>query len=224
MIYFIVTTCIQNYKIRGRASRETCPEDRKNQYINCINKLIDITKNIPNKKIIIIENNGKRKTFLDDISDDVFYTTNNKMKGWNKGRKELNDILECIKKYDIKDNDFIVKMTGRYLLDDNSNFIKQLYNLKDVDCICRYLLRCSAAGIYLFSHKNACHACFTGLIGMRCKYIKNLSYKDDNSDNSIMIERKWSEQCEFVIDKNKIITPETLGINICPGGHPYYFI
>lgn len=47
---------------------------------------------------------------------EVYYTLNNNVQTNNKGYKELQDILDCIVKYNINDSDFIVKMTGRYIL------------------------------------------------------------------------------------------------------------
>ena len=111
MIYFIVTTCVYN----------DC-NIRKTQYIDGITKLKEILTYLcfENYKIIIVENNGERSTFLNTLGCEVYYTENNFMPTNNKGIKELQDILDCIGKYNINDNDFIVKMTGRYFLDENS--------------------------------------------------------------------------------------------------------
>ena len=107
---FIITTSL----IEGEKY-----EKRKEQYINGIEKAIDLTNNIANLKMIIIENNGKRSTFLDNFKQeniDIFYTNNNLLNIKNKGVKELKDILDCINFYDIKDDELIIKMTGRYVL------------------------------------------------------------------------------------------------------------
>ena len=93
MLYFIVTTSIFNKCLI-----------RKEQYINGINKLKKTIHelNILNYKIIIVENNGKRCTFLDMLDCEVYYTENNFLQTGNKGIKELRDILDCINKYNIK--------------------------------------------------------------------------------------------------------------------------
>jgi hypothetical protein len=111
MIYFLITTSIYN----------NC-EIRKKEYINGITKLkYLINKNeIQNYKIIIIENNGLRETFLDNLDCTVFYTNNNSLNTNNKGFKEISDLFDCIKEYNIKDDDFIVKLTGRYILNDDN--------------------------------------------------------------------------------------------------------
>jgi hypothetical protein len=112
MIYFIITTSLikQDYEIR------------KQQYINGITTLKTLTKNI-NCKLCIVENNGQRKTFLDDFGIDVLYTNNNEIKTNNKGIKELKDVWDCTNHFNIQDNDFIVKITGRYILQENNEFL-----------------------------------------------------------------------------------------------------
>ena len=71
---------------------------------------------------------------------EVYYTENNFKQTGNKGLKELHDILDCIDKYNINDSDFIVKMTGRYILDDNSEFINIIKNIHNTnyDCVIKY--------------------------------------------------------------------------------------
>jgi hypothetical protein len=107
MIYFIVTASVFN----------SC-KIREEQYKNGITTLKNMIKknNINEYKIIIVENNGERNTFLNDLDCEVFYTTNNTIPTNNKGIKELQDVVDCIEKYNINDSDFIVKMTGRYIL------------------------------------------------------------------------------------------------------------
>lgn len=133
---------------------------RKNQYIKGITSLL---KRISNKyKVIIVENNGKRETFLDHFGVDVVYTNNNGVNP-NKGFNELLDVHRVIQLYDIKDSDFVIKMTGRYFLDSICPFFdivdKEIY-----DCVIRYVCDFHAV---------------TGLIGMRCKYMKQIEYPKD---------------------------------------------
>lgn len=84
MIYFIITTCIFN----------DC-QARKAQYINGITKLkqIIIDSGMENYKLVVVENNGKRPTFLDILDCEVYYTENNKLPTRNKGYKELQDVF-----------------------------------------------------------------------------------------------------------------------------------
>ena len=127
MLYFFVTT-----------SYSTKNDQRKNQYIKGINSLKNIIENlkIDNYKIIIIENNGNRNTFLETLDETVFYTDNNFLKTKNKGIKELKDIKDCINHFNIKDNDFIVKLTGRYLIDEKSVFMNVIKNIHNTNYKC----------------------------------------------------------------------------------------
>jgi len=206
MIYFIVTTCIFN----------DCPI-RKTQYINGITKLKNIIykNNIKNNKIIIVENNGERETYLDELDCEVFYTINNTLPTSNKGHKELQDIFDCIQKYNINDSDFIVKMTGRYLIDENSEFINvvgQLHDNSNIHCIIKY-------GSYYRPVNYKMKDCITGLIGMRCDYVKKIVIPNEHDS----VEWKWGEATYLINDSN-IYKVDKLGINICPNSNTYFFV
>jgi hypothetical protein len=203
MLYFIITTCIFN----------NCPI-RKSQYIQAINTLKKIIENLhfENYKIIIVENNGKRDTILNMLGCEVYYTNNNFLQTNNKGIKELQDVLDCIKHYNINNSDFIVKMTGRYILDDNSEFmniIKNIHNTK-YDCVIKY-------GSYFKPVNYKMDDCITGLIGMSCVYIKQIEQPKENE----CVEWKWGKVTNL-IDNKKIYLVNKLGINICPDSNNYF--
>ena len=203
MIYFLVTTSLFN----------NCPI-RESQYRNgIINLKHMIQKNqINNYKIIIIENNGERDTILNNLDCEVFYTRNNLLPTSNKGYKELQDVLECIKKYNILDNDFIVKMTGRYILDNKSSFMNIIKNLNNTkyECVIKY-------GSYLNPIYYKIDDCVTGLIGMLCFYVKQI----DPPTHNECVEWKWAKVTRL-INNNKICSLRNLGINICPESNRYF--
>jgi hypothetical protein len=204
MIYFLVTTCLCNNSLK-----------RKKQYINGINKLKQSIQNLNETyKIIIIENNGLRPTFLNLLGCELFYTNNNSLPTTNKGYKELQDIFDCIEHYNIQDADFIVKMTGRYILDDNSEFINIIKNINSTqyECVIKY-------GSYLKSVEYSTNDCITGLIGMLCKYIKQIRYPEGINS----VEWDWAKATHN-IDSAKICKLDTLGVNICPGSNFYFYI
>lgn len=200
MIYFIVTTSLIN----------TDFEIREQQYINGITTLKSIVKNNIEKdyKIIIVENNGSRKTFLNDIHNEVLYTNNNSCCMLNKGNTELMDIKDVISNYNIQPNDFIVKLTGRYIIQDNSDFINNLN--EDYDCIIRY-------GSYMNPCNENYDDCVSGLIGMKCKYINTIQFAEPNKP----IERQWANATHN-IKKNKIKKLDKLGLKMCPGSNTYF--
>ncbi len=205
MIFFIVTAFISiDYEIR------------KNQYENCIKKINEIIKNndIKNCEIIIVENNGNRKTYLEDLGCKFLYTNNNSLSNVNKGYKELQDVLDCIDEFKISDDDFIVKITGRYILDSDSEFMKELKNLEETkyDCIIKY-------GPYFKPVDYKMEDCITGLIGMRCKFVKKIEKPTLHE----CVEWKWGK-VTYLIEDEKICKVKNLGINICPGNNEYFFV
>jgi hypothetical protein len=205
MLYFIVTTSLFNECLI-----------RKEQYINSINKLKQIIQdlNILNYKIIIVENNGKTDTFLNMLDCEVYYTKNNFLQTTNKGLKELHDILDCIDKYNINDTDFIVKMTGRYILNDNSEFMNIIKNINNTnyDCVIKY-------GPYYEPVNYKMNDCVTGLIGMSCYYVKLIEIPTEYE----CVEWKWSKVTNLIDDK-KIYLVNNLGINICPLSGNYFMV
>lgn len=194
MIYAIITTSLV----------ENFFDIRKHQYINAININMQILNNIPNIKIIIVENNGLNNSFLDNFNCSVLYTNNNNLNVDNKGHKELMDVLEVINKFNINDDDFVIKITGRYIIDNNSQFINELKILNDkTDCIIRYGNHDTSSVI------NRIDDCITGLIGMKAKYIKKI----DKTIDGDCIEWKWAKIANTIPD-DRIIMLNELGVYI----------
>jgi hypothetical protein len=143
---------------------------------------------------------------------EVYYTENNFLQTGNKGIKELQDILDCIDKYNINDTDFIVKMTGRYILNDNSEFMNVIKNINNskYDCVIKY-------GSYFKPVNYKMNDCITGLIGMSCYYVKLIEKPNERE----CVEWKWSKVTKLIDDK-KIYLVNNLDINICPGSNNYF--
>jgi hypothetical protein len=198
MIYVLITTCLILTDFEIRQFQYTLG-------INCVKQYFT------NYKIIIIENNGKRDTFLNNFDLDVFYTDNNKCTT-NKGATELKDINDCIYYYKIKDDDFIIKITGRYLLHQNSNFVNHIKNIDNYDCLIQY-------GSFINPQKYKINDCITGLIGMKCKYIKQIEYPLNHE----CVEWNWAK-VTYTMQDDKICILDGLGIYICPGSNNYYLV
>jgi hypothetical protein len=205
MIYFLVTACVFN----------NC-NIRESQYVRGINALKEHIERlcIRDYKIIIIENNGKRPTYLDTFGCDVYYTNHNSLSTINKGIKELHDIRSCIEAYNIQDDDFIVKMTGRYILNETSEFMNTIACLQytPYDCVLKY-------GPYFAPVSYKMNDCITGLIGMRCKYVKQIEMPQVNE----CVEWKWGK-VTYLIHDDHINKVNTLGIQICPGSNEYFSV
>ena len=71
MIYFIITTSINN-KLGIKND-----EHRQNKYMDSIQNLLLLIENDTSIKPIIVENNGLRQTYLDNLKCDIVYTNNN---------------------------------------------------------------------------------------------------------------------------------------------------
>lgn len=201
MIYIIVTCSLY----------DEC-NIRKTQYTNAIRQLQKISSDIANLKIIVVENNGNRPTILDAFGYDVLYTTNNQLPTRNKGNKELKDVRDCIEAYHIQDDDFVVKMTGRYVLTDSSEFIDKLKHLDHYECIIKY-------GSYLNPANEKMEDCITGLIGMSAKYVKRVQWCPEGG----CIEWDWARATYLIPDEN-IYKVGSLGIHICPASNTYFLV
>lgn len=196
MIYIIITTSINNKQgIKNDIHRRT-------RYIECINNLLQLINNDSNIKPIIVENNGVRQTYLDDLKCDICYTNNNMIKYKHKGQNELLDIKQVINQYNIKDEDIIIKLTGRYkLLNLNFiNFVKN--NINDYDAFVKFF--------NVSTKKYMFNDCVLGLFAVKCKYLKEFKY------NFLK-----SPECEFAdyirknVDKNKLKELHQLDLECC---------
>jgi len=196
MIYIIITTCINN-KVGIKNNI-----DRQNRYIECINHLLELINNDLNIKPIIVENNGLRQTFLDDLKCDVCYTHNNIINYNHKGENELLDIKEVINQYNIKDDDIIIKLTGRYKL-LNLNFINLVKNnINNYDAFVKFFNVCELQ--YKFDD------CVLGLFAIKCKYLKEFKYSFLRSP-----ECEFADYVKKNINKNKLIEVEELYLECC---------
>jgi hypothetical protein len=171
MIYLIITTSINN-KYGFKQDNE-----RKEQYIHAISETL---KYVPSEiKIIIVENNGERTTYLDIFKSnnvDIVYTNNNFTTYKSKGITEFNDIKEIIVKYDINDNDIIIKLTGRYFLKSDI-FLKDIIsNEKKYDAFIKFFDVCSL--------KYESNSCVLGCYAMRTLYLKLFNQININNYSS----------------------------------------
>lgn len=196
MIYLIITTCINT---KHNPLHEN---HRKNRYIDSIRSVLALIKDDSSIKPIIVENNGLRATYLDDLGCDVVYTDNNKFHFTNKGINELMDIHEVIDKYAIKDDDIVLKLTGRYkvLRPDFFNCIKE--HLETKDAFVKFLNVCT--------FKYELHDCVLGLIAMRCKYLKNFKY-----ENKISPESEIAIHVRSSIPRDRIMELTNLYLECC---------
>jgi hypothetical protein len=196
MIYIIITSSINNKTGVNNA------EHRKNRYIYCIQSLLKLIENNSNIIPIIVENNGQRHTFLDELNCEIVYTNNNDFHCTHKGVNELLDIKEVIEKYNIQENDCIIKLTGRYRIMNLSFIENVIRNIELYDAFVKFFNVCT------FEYTK--YDSILGLFAIKCKHIKDFEY-----------HFKKSPECEFAdhirktIDENKIMEIDDLHLECC---------
>jgi len=196
MIYIIITTCIINkHGIQNNTHRQ-------NRYIECIEQLLQLVKNDESIKPIVVENNGLRQTYLDNLNCDICYTNNNNLTFRHKGENELLDIKEVINQYKIKDDDVIIKLTGRYKL-LNSDFINLVKNNSSIyEAFVKFFNVCTKK--YMFDD------CVLGLFAIKCKYLKEFNYNFIRSP-----ECEFAEYVRKNINQSNIMELKQLNLECC---------
>lgn len=179
MIYLIITACIHNnYGIIDY-------ESRKQLYLNSISQsLLLLPSNI---KPIIVEGGILTNTYLNNINVDVVYTGNNSVFQHYKEINELNDIKHIINKYNIHDDDMIIKLTGRYKV-LNDSFYNIVIDNVDKDII--------------MLHKN--DNCFLKMYAIKCKLLKLFTFTDFTMIPSV----EFTTFIHNNVTKDKIVVKE----------------
>jgi hypothetical protein len=177
-------------------AKELNNNDRVLEYTDSINSISEFILDgiIP----IIVENNGKRKTFLDDFWIDVHYTENNNNSFKHKGINELMDIKSVISEYNIQDDDIIIKLTGRYKILDSSFFKIVIDNSDIYDAFMKFF--------NVSKEEYLKNDCILGLFAIRCKYLKEFEYDTE-------LEIPETQFAEYVRRSNcRICEIERLGL------------
>lgn len=196
--YLIITCCIHNQQgIRY-------PIKRKNEYFLAIANCLEL---LPKEIIpIIVENSCDGSSFLDVFDCDVVYTRNNNFEiegdyKLHKGVNELRDIKQVIQKYDIQDDDMIIKLTGRYLLFKDDVFQMVLKN-SDRDAFVKYY--------NALTNESRDIDMILGFFALKCKYFKIFEYRDP----TIGAEEDFISSINEFIPKDKIVRLEKLYLRL----------
>lgn len=205
MIYIIITSTINN---KIGIINELTSINRNNRYIDCINQLLKLIKDDNDIKPIIVENGGLRETFLNNFNCDILYTNNNSYNYLHKGFNELLDIKEVINKYNIKDDDIIIKITGRYKL-LNKDFIDLVKN-NNKDAYIKFFNVCTKEFMY--------NDLALGLYAIKCKYLKDFNY---NGLINKSPEVEFAEYIREYIDKNNLIEVNNLNLEYIFNDYDY---
>jgi len=162
MIYLIITTCIHNkFGFRHATLREITYREAIKLTLKMLPEGI---------KPIIVENNGKRVTYLNEFGIPVLYTENNKNNYWHKGVNELEDIKAVIQAFNIQDEDMVIKITGRYNPISNAFFRQVQTEESKYDGFVKFFNVCTK--------EFMTHDCVLGLFALRAKYLKQYEMTD----------------------------------------------
>jgi hypothetical protein len=199
--YLIITCCINN------TVGITWSDKRKQQYYLAIANVLNLCP--PEITPIIVENSCVDKSYLDVFKCDIVYTNSSTpIREGNlilhKGHNELNDIKTIIKKYDIQNNDMIIKFTGRYLLFQPDFFTTVLAN-PDKDAFFREYNVCT------YAKDNI--SIVLGMFALRALYFNNFKYcKHDKG-----VEEDFRTMINEYVSVDKIVKIDKLWLRVYLG-------
>jgi hypothetical protein len=196
MIYIIITTTILSKHGVDNVTH------RENRYMNSIQGLLEIIRDDKSIKPVIVENSCTPKTYFDELQCDVVYTNNNQWQLGHKGVNELLDIKEVIKRYNIQDDDVIIKLTGRYKLLDQSFIHLVKKNMDTHDAFLKFFNVCTKQFVW--------NDCVLGLYAIKCKYMKDFNYACISSP-----EVEFAEHVRENIDIDMIMEVNMLNLECC---------
>ena len=170
--------------------------------MNSIQQLLNLIRDDISIKPVIVENSCTPKTYLDELHCDVVYTNNNQWQVGHKGVNELMDIKDVINRYNIQDNDVIIKLTGRYKLLDSSFIDLVKKNMNTHDAFIKFFNVCTKQFVW--------NDCVLGLFAIKCKYIKDFNYNCITSP-----EVEFAEHVRENIDNDMIMEVNMLNLECC---------
>ena len=190
MIYLILTASLHT-------NRFTVNSKREGEYISAITQTLS---HLPVAiQPIIVENNGQRSTCLDQFTHHgkrvpVVYTDHNHLSFKSKGINELLDLHAVIDQLDIRADDMIIKLTGRYPATSSAFFdvvIKDQY-----DAFVKFYDVCN-----LTWNKNDC---VLGCYAVRAFFLKGWNpYSIDNYSSAEAAFAKYIQRCGALHQRNR---------------------
>ena len=203
-IRLIFTSCI--------AARYAAPVEREQIYYKTITASVKAMSGLP-IEFYIVENSGKRRTLLDDISGvHLLYTDTNAIKysGSNpdaetglKGMKEMMDVLRVCDVFDFDEEDIVIKLTGRYGLQNPPTFLENLIeNEGNYDVFMKFLNICT------MSYEPM--DCVLGLCAIRYKYLQEFNPR--YMLEQLSCERVFAAFVRHTVPQERILEVTHLGL------------
>ena len=191
MIYLIITTCILN-----RVGIQDA-EKRKERYLYAISETL---QHLPATiRPVIVENNGKRSTYLDEFYHNgkivpVIYTNNNNNVYRSKAVNELLDIKEVIHQMGMNHSDMVIKVTGRYRITSPLFFNEVIEYQGGYDAF----LKCY--GVVSLEYDE--NECVLGLYAVRCRYLAWMpTFYMNSFQSSERLFIKYIRSCGMIMYK-----------------------
>ena len=128
-------------------------------------------------------------------------------------REMDNQFIQIQELIDAKRKLLINKQKKLRFISKQNRFLEAVKNLhQSMDCIIRY-------GSCFGTSTHKIDDCITGLIGMRCFYLKLIQFPLEHE----CAEWKWAQTAN-TIHHEKIHSLDRLGIDICPGTDDYFTV
>jgi len=124
----------------------------------------------------------------------------------HKGQREIIDIRKVIEKFDIQEDDMIIKITGRYLL-FKDDFFKTVLDHPDKDVFFRDYNVCT--------FETGCNHMVLGLFALRCKYFKKFNYDryTMGAEEDFRLYINQTSEPDKILIVKKLWLRVTLGMN-----------
>ena len=217
MIYIFFTVTLKPTNRTWGPNSDTVVVDRINRYWRCIHNSMEYLKEFEIKPVILINDKDITNSPLDKLKEyysnlDVLYTNNNIENIDNKAKCELETILYGMEYFKVKDDDIIIKQTGRYLTcdPDPTYFYKQVVDgQNNFDCIGKFYNIATGEFIY--------NTLTLGLFAMRVKYLKKFQYRIVTICSA---EVEFGEYIRTYIPENRTQELAQLNIEFCPANNP----
>jgi hypothetical protein len=240
-LWVIVTACV---------SAGSNADVRRVQYQHALGAMRDalcdatLCKAFPRRILLVVENGGRRATYLDTLVEnlcdestgllcEVLYTENERdVATDNKGVRELADLhhaLDYARGAGIRDDEWIVKITGRYVIQRPNPVLAALHD-NSIDVAVRQ-------GSYQDTHvpvaQRSPHDAVTGLMAMRAHVWQSLfrayptftcgaSHEAVDRTPSDPIEWWTARHIHRTVPRERIRTLDRLGCLIAPGSDTFF--
>jgi hypothetical protein len=199
---FVITTCV----VDGNPQRDA-------QYRRCISRTCEVASAL-GAAVAIVEGNGARSTLLTEFADraSIVYTNNNAISGVNKGYIELLDVRSAIAELHTDPQVVVVKVTGRYFIEEGSPFI-ELLSRNPGSAVVKF-------GSFIHPANELCEDCVTGLIAMRACDIQKIKLPSLHE----CVEWCWARAATQLPPSELVAVQGPMGLSLCPGSDDYFSI